>query len=207
MALAAYHTSVADAQGNVLSNVTLTVERETLGGGLVPIYSDRDGTAPLGNPVLFASGANIQFYCLGGAYKLTFAAAGQDDVVLRHVGIGLAQESDFGGGDPSIQEVTGASAAIGVTTTTLVVNRSAPAATTLTLPDPSARLGRDLDINDVSGSVTEHVITIEPDDAAHEIEGQASWQIVSTAASRARIKLRPVTDPDDGSNLIWIIVG
>jgi hypothetical protein len=205
MPYAAYHTSVLDPAGNVQSNVTVTVRRESVGLPLVPVYADRDGAVSLGNPFLVASGANLAFFAAGGAYQITFAVAGFADVVLDYVPIGLSQETDFGGGVDTIDEFTSGSGTIGANAITAIVNRVAPTATALTLPDASLRNGRALAIADMSTSIAEHTITLTPADADQKIMRESSWPIVSTAASRASVTLIPVVDPDDDTNHIWII--
>ncbi|MCC6172078.1 MAG: hypothetical protein IT481_08620 [Gammaproteobacteria bacterium] len=111
-------------------------------------------------------------------------------------------EGESASGD---QEVTGASATIDETVTTVIVNRTAPAATALTLPNALTRLGRLLRIVDLSQSVTDHVITLTPYAAAQKIMRQSTWPLYSSAASLASLTLRPIVDPDDDANAIWII--
>lgn len=98
MALAHKQFDALDSAGNLLTNVQVSVEIE--GGSIVPLYSDRDGTTPIGNPVTFVDG-KIDFYCVGGAYKITMTQ-GAYTRVLRYVAIGTKQEQDQG-----VSEVAG----------------------------------------------------------------------------------------------------
>src|SRR5687767_15050092 len=107
MALAAINFAVQDGAGNALTNVTIEVRREIVGQPLVAVYSDRDGNSSLGNPFLVADASVVRFYVSGGAYQIK-ATKDADEKIWRHVGIGLAGESDFGGGDDTIEEFAAA---------------------------------------------------------------------------------------------------
>lgn len=91
MVLARKEFDATDEAGNRLTDVLVRVERE--GGGLVPVYSDRDGTSSLGNPFTVADG-KVAFHAPGGAYRITLTS-GTYSRVLRYVAIGLAAETDF----------------------------------------------------------------------------------------------------------------
>lgn len=96
MVLARWQRTIVDEAGNVLPSAQIEVRREASGAPLASIYSDRDGTTPLGNPFT----ANIDgidgfaaFHAPGGAYRIT-ATSGEFSKTWRYVGIGLASEQD-----------------------------------------------------------------------------------------------------------------
>lgn len=101
------------------------------------------------------------------------------------------------------QEVTTSSDTIESTVSLVIINRSAPSTTALTLPDADARNGQILRIIDYSQSVTAHTITLTPASVAQTIMRQATWTLYSNAASLAAITLRPIEDPDDSTNTVW----
>lgn len=101
----------------------------------------------------------------------------------------------------SFQSVAAGAAAINVGTTLLAVQRTAPSATVLTLPNLAAQAaaGRKLQIVDFSTSVTSHIVMlITPDGAT--IMQKVSWQLLSTPDQLAGVMLQP--SPDLNS---WII--
>lgn len=93
------------------------------------------------------------------------------------------------------QSVTGPSAVIGTGTTIAAVQRAAPAATTLQLPNLIAQwsLSRALKIADFSTAVVNHAITLVTADGS-TIMRAASWQLLSTADQLAGITLHAVPD-------------
>lgn len=103
------------------------------------------------------------------------------------------------------RQVITASGTISTATTHLVVNRSAPSATGLTLPNASLRPGIPLAVIDYSQSVTDHTITLTPALAAQKIMRQSTWPLYSNASNLASVTLVPIVDPDDSSNYVWII--
>jgi len=103
------------------------------------------------------------------------------------------------------QVVTASSDTITTATTHLLVNRSGPSTTGLTLPNASARPGVPLSIADYSQSVTDHTITLTPHQASQKVMRQSTWPLYSNAASLASVTLIPIVDPDDSSNYVWII--
>src|SRR4029077_20589708 len=86
-------------------------------------------------------------------------------------------------------------------TSLLAIQRVAPAATALTLPNLAAQFtsGHKLQIVDVSTAVTNHTITLTTPDGA-TIMRQAAWQMLSTPDQLAGLMLQP--SPDLNS---WII--
>lgn len=104
-------------------------------------------------------------------------------------------------GGYAFQKVTAGTDAVIAGTTVLAVQRAAPAATGLVLPNLTTqfRTGRVLKVVDWSTTVTAHVITLTTPDGA-TIMRQASWQLLSSAAQLAGIMLTPVPDLNG-----WII--
>lgn len=101
----------------------------------------------------------------------------------------------------SFQSVVAAAGSIAIGTTLLAVQRAAPAATVLTLPNLIVQwaLGKKLQIADFSTAVVNHAITLVTSDGA-TIMRQTSWQLLSTADQLAGVMLQP--SPDLNS---WVI--
>lgn len=91
--LARWQATIVDDAGNIQPGASVEVRREETGLPLVTIYSDRDGTTPLGNPMVADSEGFAAFHVLGGAYRIT-ATKGSFSRVRRYVGIGNASEQD-----------------------------------------------------------------------------------------------------------------
>jgi hypothetical protein len=103
------------------------------------------------------------------------------------------------------QVVTASSGVVADTTSHLIVNRSAPSTTALTLPNLSTWLCPRLAIVDYSQSVTDHTITLTPYQASQKIMRQSTWPLYSNAASLVSLSLERIVDPDDATNYVWII--
>ena len=88
--------------------------------------------------------------------------------------------------------VTGATFTVSSTEISIAINRSAPVTTDGTLPSVASRNGRPVRIVDYSTSVTGHTITLTPN-GAETIMRQATWTLVSNAASLAGVTLYPST--------------
>jgi hypothetical protein len=86
-------------------------------------------------------------------------------------------------------------------TSLLAVQRAAPVATALVLPNLAAQFnfGKDVNIIDFSTGVANHAITITTPDGS-TIMQDASWELLSTAAQLAGIRLKPSPDLN-----AWII--
>lgn len=112
---------------------------------------------------------------------------------------------DEGESASDVQEVTASTDTISATVSTVVVNRSAPSTTGLTLPNAGARGGRQLRVVDFSTAVTDHTITLTPASAAQKVMRQSTWSLFSNASSLAAVTLRPIVDPDDATNFVWVI--
>lgn len=91
--LARWQATIVDDAGNIQPGASVEVRREEPGLPLVTIYSDRDGTMPLGNPMTADSEGFAAFHVLGGAYRITATKNGFSRV-WRYVGIGNAGEQD-----------------------------------------------------------------------------------------------------------------
>jgi len=94
MALAAKNIVVQNEDGDIQENVSIEVRREIAGSPLALIYSDRDGTTPLGNPFVSATGS-ARFHVAGGSYRIRAFKTGLE-MIWRYVAIGTAAEFDFG---------------------------------------------------------------------------------------------------------------
>lgn len=97
------------------------------------------------------------------------------------------------------QVVSAASGTVNNGASLVAVQRSAPAATTLTLPTLASQGGVPLKIVDWSTSVTSHQITLTPTGGA-TIMKQSSWSLFSSADQLGSLALYPSTDLN-----AWII--
>ncbi len=97
MPLASRSMTVQDTAGNVRPYSWVSVLREDVAGSPPALlYSDRDGLVPLGNPVQTDENGFIQFFVIGGAYRIeAYETTSTFSKVLRYEAIGRAAESDF----------------------------------------------------------------------------------------------------------------
>lgn len=134
------------------------------------------------------------------------AAAGVTVVTVSSFWEGILDDDDasalFTG---VIQTITGSSGTVNTATDVLLIKRAGPSTTAVTLPDASLRNGRELIIKDYSTSVTAHTITNTPHQASQKVDLQSTWTLLSNSASLASVRLRPIVDPDDGANYVWIV--
>lgn len=93
MVLARWQSTIIDDAGNVQNAASVEVRHETGGAPLAVIYSDRDGTTPISNPLTTGSDGFAAFHVAGGAYKIT-ATKGAFSREWRYVPIGLGAEVD-----------------------------------------------------------------------------------------------------------------
>lgn len=112
---------------------------------------------------------------------------------------------DEGESASDMQEVTTGTATTELGISTIAINRTAPSTTGITLPNASLRGGRQLRIVDFSQSVTEHTITLTPQSVAQKIMRQATWTMLSNPSNLSSVTLRPIVDPDDSTNYVWVI--
>lgn len=94
-------------------------------------------------------------------------------------------------GSDVFQNVAGATATIAASTTLCAIQRTAPATTQLTLPNPNFRT-RELRIVDFSTGVTGHDIKLLP--PVGTIMAQPDWDLFSTADQLAGVTLYPSPD-------------
>jgi hypothetical protein len=94
MALARWQRTIVDNAGNILPGAQITVRREVPGAPLAVLYSDRDGTTPLGNPFQAAPDGFAFFFTAGGPLRID-VVSGSFSRSLRYVPIGLAAERDY----------------------------------------------------------------------------------------------------------------
>lgn len=93
--IGAWQATIVDALGNIVPGAQVEVRRETGGLPLEPLFSDRDGLVPLGNPFPATSEAFAQFFCAGGPFRIRAFAAGLERL-WRYVPVGTAGERDDG---------------------------------------------------------------------------------------------------------------
>jgi hypothetical protein len=98
MALARYESVAVNLAGDVIPNATVEVRRDEPGRPIVPLFSDRDGTVALGNPITADSEGKFGFHVAGGAYYVrVFTGPSQQPMqqyVRRYQAIGTAAERD-----------------------------------------------------------------------------------------------------------------
>ena len=101
----------------------------------------------------------------------------------------------------AFQGITGVNSVIAVGTSICLIQRDAPPATQLILPNLTDqwRTGNKLRIADWSTNVTEHAIQLTTPDGA-TIARQVSWQLFSTNIQLATVELTPVPDVNG-----WVI--
>lgn len=90
-----------------------------------------------------------------------------------------------------VSVITG-SGSVGATDAALIVNRSAPSTTAISLPSVASRNGLPLNVADWSTSVTAHTITLTPN-GAETIMRAATLDIFSNSASLGSVTLYPST--------------
>jgi hypothetical protein len=95
MALARFQFTVTDEAGNIVPSAYVEVRNELTGATLATLYSDRDGSSPISNPMQSDAEGFAAFHVTGGAYKIT-AYKNSFERIWRYVGIGTSQETDFG---------------------------------------------------------------------------------------------------------------
>lgn len=95
MSLARYSRTLVDEAGNIVSNASIEVRHEATGSALATLYSDREGTTPISNPITITSSDNgkLKFHVTGGAYRIRDLTSGST-LDERYVGIGTGSEID-----------------------------------------------------------------------------------------------------------------
>lgn len=199
MALARYDDVVNQVVGGFVVPVAgahIEVRREVPGQPLAALKIDREGTTGKDNPFDADAYGRFGFYVIGGAYQIR-AYTGDSgsptfEIILSHVGIGLASETDA----PAEGLVQREVAAAGTVTVTnddadiIVINKTVGAATPVVLPDPSTTT-KPVRIVDGKFDAATNNITITSDGTSKTIMGGSSYVIDSNGAS---IKLTPRED-------------
>lgn len=196
MTLARFDRTVTDSQGDVVSGATVTVRADIPGQPLAQLYSDRDGTTPLGNPITTDANGDFGFYVGGGFYQIV-VVAGIDTKTLRYVGIGLAQGSDVITSG-TVERLVTAAGTVTVTNDdadVILINKTVGAATSVLLPDPSTTTKK-VRIVDRKYDAATNNITLTSAGTSKTIMGGSSYVIDSNGGS---IELLPL---DDGSG--WV---
>lgn len=98
MALARYEGVAVNLAGDVIPNATVEVRRDQPGRPVVPLFSDREGTIALGNPITTDAEGKFGFHAPGGVYYIrVFTGPSQQPLqqyVRRYQPIGTAAERD-----------------------------------------------------------------------------------------------------------------
>lgn len=196
MTLARKSFFVQDRDGNVVPGAHVEVRLEEVGQPLVPLYSDRAGTMPLGNPIDADANGHVYFHVVGGAYKIRVytgpSGAPATEHVERYVGIGLAQETDAPAEGLTQRTHTEA----GTVTVTnddadiIIVKKDVGEASPVEIPDPSTAT-KPVRIVDGKYDAATNNITISSLGTSKTIMGATSYVIRSNGGS---IKLTPLAD-------------
>jgi hypothetical protein len=98
MALARYEGVAVNLAGDVIPNATVEVRRDQPGRPVVPLWADRNGTVPLGNPITTDAEGKFGFHVTGGSYYVRiFTGPSQQPLqqyVRRYQAVGTAAERD-----------------------------------------------------------------------------------------------------------------
>lgn len=167
MSLAAHQFSVTDQDGNVVPGAHIEVRLETPGQPLAALYSDRAGTAGLGNPFDADASGFVRFFVVGGAYQIWAytGASGSptfEAPLQRYVGIGLNSESDsISSRTQRVVTAAGAVTVIADDSDIIVINKTVGAATAVALPLSASRT-KPIMIVDGKGDANTNNITVSP---------------------------------------------
>lgn len=98
MALARYESVAVNTAGDVIPNATVEVRRDQPGRPVVPLFADREGTVPIGNPITTDAEGKFGFHVPGDSYYIrVFTGPSQQpfqQYVRRYQAIGTAAERD-----------------------------------------------------------------------------------------------------------------
>lgn len=189
--LARYDLTATDTNGNVIAGASVEVRLEVPGQPLAPLYSDRDGTIPVGNPLTTDASGDAGFFCLGGYYKVV-VTSGVYTKTRRYIGIGLAQGTDAPA-EGLTQRVHTAAGTVTVTNNDadiIIVKKAVGAATPVELPNPETAT-RPVRIVDGKYDAATNNLTLVSLGTSKTIMGAASYVIDSNGGS---IKLTPLAD-------------
>lgn len=95
MVLARFEKPITDAAGNLITTPGFMFEvrrEDAVGAPFKPMYSDRDGLAPLDNPASVVDGI-AAFHGVGGPFRLRVYGPGYDKT-FRYLAIGTGAEVD-----------------------------------------------------------------------------------------------------------------
>lgn len=93
MAKARYNGTVQDLTGIAVNQASILITRE--GGSVEPLFSDREGTSTVSNPIQSEEDGSFFFHCAGGAFRLDISAPEFGTKTLRYIPVGLGGESDI----------------------------------------------------------------------------------------------------------------
>jgi hypothetical protein len=94
MALGRWQATIVDEQGDIVPAAFVEVRRESAGGPLASLFSDRDGTVAIANPFQADTEAFAAFHTAGGPVKIR-AYSGGFERIWRYVPVGTMAERDF----------------------------------------------------------------------------------------------------------------
>lgn len=204
MTVAHYDLTATDEAGNIIAGASVEVRLEIPGAPLATLYSDRAGTTTIANPTTTDSHGYAEFYCVGGAYKIT-VTSGSDSKRRRYVGIGLAQETDAPA-EGLVQRVVTAAGTAAVTAEDadiILINKTVAAATRVVLPGSDDAV-KPVRIVDGKLDADTNNITIVPERPFTVTMAVASPGVV-TLAAHGRAANDPVSFETTGALLTGLV--
>lgn len=199
MSLARYNRVVQDAAGNGVAGAHIEVRREIPGQPLAALYSDRAGTAALGNPFDADSAGAFYFHVAGGAYQIRVytgpSGAPTFEKIIRYEAIGLNSESDSIATKTQRTVTAAGSVVVDADDADIIlINKTVGAATPVLLPDSATRT-KNIRIVDRKYDAATNNITITAASSSSPstatIMGGASYTIDVNGGS---IELTPLAD-------------
>lgn len=196
MTLARKSFFVQDRAGNVVPGAHVEVRQEIPGQPLAVLFSDRAGTAGIGNPFDADSNGYVYFHVAGGPYQIRIYTGASGAPTMEHfdryVPIGMNSESD------SITQRTQREViAAGVVTIDaedaddILINKTVGAATTVNLPLSASRT-KPVKIIDGKGDASTNNITIVPQ-TGEKIYGTVDYQPI-IRGNGGSLQLTPKAD-------------
>jgi len=143
MSLAKYNRAVLDSAGEGVA-ASIEVRSEIPGQPLAALYSDRDGTVPLGNPFTAESDGSFGFHVVGGAYQVRAytgpSGAPTFEKIRRYEGIGRNSESDsIDDRSQVVITAAGTYTMAAADPDDIIIEKTVPEPTTFALVDPALR--------------------------------------------------------------------
>ncbi|MBB4257299.1 hypothetical protein [Bradyrhizobium sp. CIR3A] len=189
---ARYDFTVTDQDGNVIDGASVKVRSEDT-GQLVPLYKDKKGAQPIGNPIKTDARGAAGFFIASGFYWIE-VRSGEFTKTRRYVAIGLAQGYDVVA-EGLIQRVHTGAGTVTIETDdadVIIVKKAVGAPTQVELPDPStSTIRKPRRIVDGKYDAATNNITITSRGTSKTIMGGTSYVIDSNGGS---IKLTPLSD-------------